>query len=52
MWRLADELVGDRGFGPILATHTELVREIEIAGANPDVDTRADLDRLAADPAR
>jgi molybdenum cofactor cytidylyltransferase len=52
MWRLADELVGDRGFGPILATHTELVREIVIDGANPDVDTRADLDRLAGDGAR
>jgi len=48
MWRLADELAGDRGFGPILATHTELVREITIAGANPDVDTPADLRRLTA----
>jgi molybdenum cofactor cytidylyltransferase len=52
MWRLADELVGDRGFGPILATHTELVREIVIDGANPDVDTRVDLDRLAGDRGR
>jgi len=52
MWRLADELVGDRGFGPILGTHTELVREIAIDGANPDVDTRDDLDRLTADSAR
>ncbi|HEY8438349.1 MAG TPA: nucleotidyltransferase family protein [Candidatus Limnocylindrales bacterium] len=46
IWRLADELVGDRGFGPILATHPELVREVSIEGSNPDVDTRADLVRL------
>jgi CTP:molybdopterin cytidylyltransferase MocA len=46
IWRLADELVGDRGFGPILATHPELVREVSIDGTNPDVDTPGDLDRL------
>ncbi len=43
MWRLADELAGDRGFGPILATHPELVRMVDVEGRNPDVDTRADL---------
>lgn len=47
IWRLADELAGDRGFGPILATHPELVRFVDVPGSNPDVDTRADLDRLA-----
>jgi molybdenum cofactor cytidylyltransferase len=46
VWRLADELAGDRGFGPVLAAHPELVRWIDIGGANPDVDTRADLARL------
>jgi molybdenum cofactor cytidylyltransferase len=46
VWRLADELAGDRGFGPVLAAHPELVRWIEIDGANPDIDTRADLARL------
>jgi molybdenum cofactor cytidylyltransferase len=46
IWRLADELAGDRGFGPILATHPELVREVAVEASNPDVDTRADLDRL------
>ena len=51
IWRLADELVGDRGFGPILATHPELVREISIDASNPDVDTRADLARLGTRPA-
>jgi molybdenum cofactor cytidylyltransferase len=54
IWRLADELAGDRGFGPVLATHPELVRFVPVAGENPDVDTRADLARLLepADPAR
>jgi molybdenum cofactor cytidylyltransferase len=52
IWRLADELAGDRGFGPVLAMHPELVRMVSVGGANPDIDTAADLDRLAAtDPA-
>lgn len=45
-WRLADELVGDRGFGPLLADRPDLVQRIPVEGANPDVDTRADLARL------
>jgi CTP:molybdopterin cytidylyltransferase MocA len=48
IWRLADELAGDRGFGPVLGSHPELVRVVDVDGANPDVDTVADLDRLAA----
>jgi molybdenum cofactor cytidylyltransferase len=47
VWRLADELAGDRGFGPLLASRPELVRWLDVDGDNPDVDTRADLDRLA-----
>jgi molybdenum cofactor cytidylyltransferase len=46
-WRLADELAGDRGFGPVLSAHPELVRWIDVAGSNPDIDTPADLGRLA-----
>lgn len=46
-WRLADELAGDRGFGPLLATHHELVRFVDVEGTNPDIDTPADLERLA-----
>jgi molybdenum cofactor cytidylyltransferase len=46
IWRLADELAGDRGFGPVLGAHPELVREVRIPGANPDVDTEDDLRRL------
>jgi CTP:molybdopterin cytidylyltransferase MocA/SAM-dependent methyltransferase len=40
---LAAEATGDRGLGPILAAHPELVREIPVHGSNPDVDTPADL---------
>lgn len=47
IWRLADELAGDRGFGPVLATHPELVRFVAVEGANPDVDTPADLAAIA-----
>ena len=36
------ELSGDRGFGPWLAAHPELVREVVVSGHNPDMDTRAD----------
>jgi CTP:molybdopterin cytidylyltransferase MocA/SAM-dependent methyltransferase len=41
---LVDAAAGDRGLGPILDAHPELVREIPIRveGGNPDVDTRAD----------
>lgn len=46
-WRLADDLVGDRGFGPLLADRPDLVAWVPVEGENPDVDTRADLDRLA-----
>jgi molybdenum cofactor cytidylyltransferase len=47
IWRLADELAGDHGFGPLLAAHPELVRHVPVDGSNPDVDTPADLARLA-----
>ena len=45
-WRMADELVGDRGFGPVIAANPELVDWVDVEGANPDVDTPEDLDRL------
>ena len=34
---------GDRGLGPLIAGHPELVLEVPMKGANPDVDTPADL---------
>ncbi len=48
-WRLADELIGDRGFGPLLAAHPELVAWVPAAGANRDVDTPADLRAVLAE---
>jgi molybdenum cofactor cytidylyltransferase len=42
---LVAEAAGDRGLGPVLAAHPDLVNEFAVAGANPDVDTRADLAR-------
>ena len=47
VWRLADELAGDRGFGPLMAARPELVRWLEVEGRNPDVDTPDDLARIA-----
>lgn len=43
---LVDEATGDRGLGPVLRAHPDLVREIPVEGDNPDVDLPADLDRL------
>ncbi len=45
--RWVAEVSGDRGLGPILAAHPELVAEVEFGGGNPDVDTRVDLLELA-----
>jgi len=44
---LVEEAEGDRGLGPILDAHPELVHEVRIDGENPDVDTREDLRELA-----
>ena len=43
---LVDEASGDRGLGPVLAVHPDLVHSVPVRGANPDVDTHADLARL------
>jgi molybdenum cofactor cytidylyltransferase len=42
---LVDEAAGDRGLGPVLEAHPDLVAEVPVAGANPDVDTAGDLAR-------
>jgi CTP:molybdopterin cytidylyltransferase MocA/SAM-dependent methyltransferase len=44
-FELAQETSGDRGLGPVLASHPELIREVPVTGSNPDVDTPADLAR-------
>jgi CTP:molybdopterin cytidylyltransferase MocA len=42
-WTLAEELEGDTGLGVILRARPGLVSPIDVPGANPDIDTRADL---------
>lgn len=53
-WSLVDELEGDRGLAQLFARRPELVRFVDVAGSNPDVDTPADLAALSRDagPAR
>jgi molybdenum cofactor cytidylyltransferase len=43
---LATDAAGDRGLGPLLQAHPELVEEVPVEGGNPDVDTVEDLERL------
>ncbi len=45
-WALAASLEGDRGLGPLLASRPELVTEVAVTGAIPDVDTPGDLAAL------
>ena len=45
-FELVDEATGDRGLGPVLASNDDLVTEVPVAGANPDIDTTDDLARL------
>ena len=44
-FELVDEASGDRGLGPLLASDPELVLEVPVGGANPDIDTPDDLRR-------
>lgn len=41
--RLVEAATGDRGLGPLLVADPSIVRWIELAGDNPDVDRRDDL---------
>jgi molybdenum cofactor cytidylyltransferase len=45
-WPMAAELRGDRGMGPLLAAHPQLVVEVPVSGSNPDIDTLNDLATL------
>ena len=40
---LAGEATGDRGLGPVLEAHPELVSEVPVEAVNPDIDTQDDL---------
>ncbi len=46
-WPLAMALEGDRGMGPLINASPDLVTDVPVQGDNPDVDTPADLARLA-----
>jgi molybdenum cofactor cytidylyltransferase len=48
-WPVAAASKGDRGLGPIIAGRPDLVLKVPVGGANPDVDTPADLAALSAD---
>jgi CTP:molybdopterin cytidylyltransferase MocA len=49
-WPLAEGLQGDSGMAQLFAAKPDLLRYVDVEGANPDVDTRADLDRLNSAP--
>jgi len=49
-WPLAREARRDRGLGPVVRDHPNLVLEIDVEGSNPDVDTPADLAALETAP--
>ncbi len=48
VWQLAAGLSGDRGMAQVFRTRPDLVRYVDVAGVNPDIDTPADLAALAA----
>ena len=50
-WPTAIATTGDRGMGPLIHASPDLVTFVPVAGDNPDVDTRADLERLALEAA-
>ncbi len=47
-WATAAGLSGDRGLGPLLAERPELVLQVQVGGANPDIDTPDDLAAVEA----
>jgi molybdenum cofactor cytidylyltransferase len=49
-WPHVARLRGDRGLGPLLAADADRVVRVPVRGANPDVDTPADLAGLASLP--
>lgn len=46
VWAWAEELRGDAGLGPLLRRNPQQVVMLDVAGANPDVDTPLDLAAL------
>ena len=46
IWPRVDELRGDAGFAPLLQTCPELVKNVDVSGTNPDINTPSDLANL------
>jgi CTP:molybdopterin cytidylyltransferase MocA len=47
-WSLAREARADRGLGPVLRGHPELLVRVDVEGSNPDIDTPEDLEAIEA----
>lgn len=47
-WSMAREARADRGLGPVLRDHPELLVHVDVEGSNPDIDTAEDLARIEA----
>jgi CTP:molybdopterin cytidylyltransferase MocA len=45
-WPVAQDAIGDSGVGGLLAAEPGRLRMVDVAGANPDIDTPEDLTRL------
>jgi molybdenum cofactor cytidylyltransferase len=45
-WPLVATLEGDRGMSQLFAARPDLIRQVKVAGTNPDVDTLEDLAAL------
>jgi molybdenum cofactor cytidylyltransferase len=47
-WALVRALEGDRGMSQLFEKHPDLLRFLDLPDANPDIDTRDDLDRAVS----
>jgi len=45
-WGWVDEIAGDHGLGPLIASRPNAVSEVPVKGSMPDIDTPADLGDL------
>lgn len=50
IWDRAAELEGDTGFATLLRAYPDLVTTVDVAGINPDINTRSDLELLELPP--
>lgn len=47
-WSLVREARSDRGLGPVVTNHPDLIAEVDVEGSNPDIDTPDDLAAIEA----